>query len=246
MTVKDNISRVYERISLVCSQNNRSPDLITIVAVSKGRSPKQIKEAIAAGITDIGENKVQEAIQKLSDASSSFGKLRTLQRRTLSEVEVQPPAVKWHMVGHLQTNKAKQAVKIFDLIQSVDSVHLAVEIDKQSAKINKIQDILIELKTSPEATKSGIKLVEAKEVIKRIAGFKNINLKGLMTIAPLVDNPQKARPYFRILRELIDEINTTHITPNALHILSMGMSDDFEVAIQEGSTMVRVGRAIFN
>jgi pyridoxal phosphate enzyme (YggS family) len=150
------------------------------------------------------------------------------------------------MVGHLQTNKVKDAVKIFDLIQSVDSLHLAEEIDKQAAKINKIQDILIEVKTSPEATKFGLQLEVVIEVIKGITKLKNLNIKGLMTIAPIVDNPEKARPYFRLLRELGDKINESRITNHESRILSMGMTDDFEVAIEEGANMVRLGRAIFD
>jgi pyridoxal phosphate enzyme (YggS family) len=149
------------------------------------------------------------------------------------------------MVGHLQTNKVKDAVKIFGLIQSVDSLHLAREIDRQAAKINKIQDILIEVKTSPEATKFGLKPDEAVEVMKEIAELKNISIKGLMTIAPIVDNPGKTRPYFRLLRELRDKINELRTPNSELQTLSMGMTDDFEVAIEEGSNMVRVGRAIF-
>jgi pyridoxal phosphate enzyme (YggS family) len=215
--VKDNIAKIKGRI----------PGHITIVAVSKNRAPEEIKEAVEAGITDIGENKVQEALLK-------FPELRTMGY-----------SIRTHMVGHLQTNKAKEAVKIFDLIQSVDSLRLAQEIDKQAAKINKIQDILIEVKTSPEATKSGLKPDEAIEVIKQIAKLKNVKIKGLMTIAPVVDNPEKSRPYFRMLRELRDKINRLRTTPCELRILSMGMTDDFLVAIEEGADMVRLGRAIF-
>lgn len=199
------------------------PGAITIVAVTKGRTVEQIKEVIAAGITDIGENRVQEALIKYNELYAI--------RSTLY-------ATRWHMVGHLQTNKVKEAVKIFDLIQSVDSLYLAQEIDKEAGKVNKIQDILIEIKTSPEAAKFGIKPDEAIGVIKEIAKLKNINLKGLMTIAPIVDNVENTRPYFKMLRELKDKINT-------LHILSMGMTDDFQIAIEEGSNMVRLGRAIF-
>jgi pyridoxal phosphate enzyme (YggS family) len=142
------------------------------------------------------------------------------------------------MVGRLQTNKVKDAVGIFDLIQSVDSFRLAQEIDRQAARINKVQDILLEVKTSPEATKSGIAPEDLPGLIENISQLKGVNIKGLMTIAPLVDNPEKARPYFRQLRELSERFNPRPI-------LSMGMSDDFEVAIEEGSTMVRLGRAIF-
>jgi len=225
--IKENILRVKEQISLLCSRINRDPNSITIVAVGKGRTLEQIKEAIEAGITDIGENRIQEALVKYNQLGTANYKLRT------------------HMVGHLQTNKVKDAVKIFDLIQSVDSAHLAEEIDEQAARIHKIQDVLIEVKTSPEASKSGLKPEETIEVIKKIAGFKNINIKGLMTIAPLVDAPEKARPYFKKLRELRDEIYELRVTSYELRILSMGMTDDFEAAIEEGSNMVRLGRAIF-
>jgi len=228
--IKDNLSKVYQRISSVCSKVNQNPDSVTIVAVSKGRSVEGIREALEAGITDIGENRIQEALLKYNRLMTNDYRLST---------------IKWHMVGHLQTNKVKDAVKIFDLIQSVDSARLAAEIDKQAAKINKIQDILIEIKTSAEATKSGIKPDDATEVIKEIAKFKNINIKGLMTIAPIVASPEETRPYFRKLREIKNSINRQRITNNELTILSMGMTDDFEIAIEEGSTMVRLGRAIF-
>jgi len=235
--IKESILRINAQILRVCSKINRNPEEISIVTVSKGRSPQEIKEVILAGITDIGENRVQEAVAKYNELRPNTYDLRP---------------IKWHMVGRLQANKVKEAVKIFDLIQSVDSLHLAAEIDKQAAKINKIQDILIEIKTSTEATKLGLKPDEAIEVIKEIVRLKNINIKGLMTIAPLVDNPGKARPYFRMLRELQDKINQLSLPGRQagaesfqLKVLSMGMSDDFEAAIEEGSNMVRLGRAIF-
>ncbi|MFH0762604.1 MAG: YggS family pyridoxal phosphate-dependent enzyme [Candidatus Omnitrophota bacterium] len=220
----DNIIKIKGRISSACAKVNRGPASVTIVAVTKNRSIEQVKEAVAAGIADIGENRVQEALIKF---------------RGLSAIEQRPAAIKWHMVGHLQANKVKTAVKIFDLIHSVDSIALAREIDRQAAAINKIQEILVEVKTSPEESKFGIKPDEAVEVIKEISKLKNLNLGGLMTIAPLVDNPEKARPYFRLLRELRDKINS-------LMTLSMGMTDDFEVAIEEGATMIRLGRALFD
>ena len=229
--LKDNALRIKKQIALICSRIRREPSSITIVAVSKGRTVEQIQEVIESGvITDIGENRVQEALIKYKELGTCEpGNLRT---------------IKWHMVGHLQTNKVKDALNLFDLIQSVDSLDLAQEIDKQAAKIHKIQDILIEVKTSPEATKFGLKPDETIEVIKEMAKCKNINIKGLMTVAPLVDNPEKTRPYFKMLRDLSDTIN--QLTNNQLTILSMGMTDDFELAIEEGSDMVRLGRAIFD
>ncbi len=228
--IKDSILKIRERISSSCSKINQDPGKIALIAISKSRSIEQIKEAIEAGIIDIGENRVQEALIKHDKLQTPSSKL---------------PAPKWHMVGHLQTNKAKDAVKIFDLIQSVDSVRLAEEIDKQAAKINKIQDILIEIKTSSEESKFGLKADESIEAITGINKFKNINIKGLMTIAPIVDNPKESRHYFKMLRELRDKINELRVTSYELRVLSMGMTDDFEIAIEEGSNMVRLGRAIF-
>lgn len=218
--IKENIARIKALI----------PSGVTIVAVSKTRTPEQIKEVAEAGINDIGENRVQEALIGYNE---------------LSSIDYGLSAIKWHMVGHLQTNKVKDAVKIFALIQSVDSIYLAQEIDKQAAKINKIQDILIEVKTSPEVTKFGLRPDEAVEVIKELTRFRHLNIKGLMTVAAVVDTPEESRPYFRTLRELRDKINKLSITPHMADILSMGMTDDFEVAIEEGSNMVRLGRAIF-
>jgi pyridoxal phosphate enzyme (YggS family) len=221
---RERILEIKKRISSACLRVNRDPAEITLVAVSKGRGAEEIKQAIEAGITDIGENRVKEAVLK-------FDELRTTNYD-----------LKWHMVGHLQGNKVKDAVKIFDLIHSVDSLRLAVEIDKQAARIKKVQDILIEVKTSPEEAKYGVRPEEAKGVIKEIAPLKNIRLQGLMTIAPVVENPAESRPYFRMLRELLSELRTTNYE---LRTLSMGMTDDFEVAIEEGATMLRLGRAIF-
>lgn len=242
--ISDNIIKIKQRIFSACLRVNRSPDEISIVAVSKGRTVEQIKETVEAGLTNIGENRVQEAINKYNELYAK--------RYTLN-------AIKWHMVGHLQTNKAKEAVNLFDLIQSVDSLYLAKEIDKQAARINKIQDILVEVNISGEPSKFGLKPDAAIEVIKEITQLNNINIKGLMTIAPMVDNSEKTRPYFRKLRELKDQINALSTIPAknlggsvkycggdyGLSTLSMGMTDDFEVAIEEGSNMVRLGRAIF-
>jgi len=237
MMIKDNIAGIKERISKVCSRINKGPGEITVVAVSKGRTLEQIKKVIEAGITDIGENKVQEALLKHKELSAMAEPACPAGRRQAG-VGFHLSAVSWHMVGHLQTNKVKDAVKIFDLIHSLDSLHLASEIDKQAARINKIQDVLVEVNTSDEATKFGIKPEGLPGLVKLVLRLKNIRLLGLMTIAPIADTQEKARPYFRMLSELRDKINE-------LSVLSMGMSDDFEVAIEEGANMLRIGRAIF-
>ena len=149
------------------------------------------------------------------------------------------------MVGHLQSNKARDAVGLFDLIQSVDSLRLAAQIDKEAAKVNKLQEVLIEVKTSPEATKFGFAPEEVVSALKAIAELEHIKVKGLMTIAPMTGNPEESRPYFRLLRELRDKIGDMRSAVLDLQYLSMGMSDDFQVAIEEGSNMIRLGRAIF-
>jgi len=243
--IKDNIQQIRRRIGLACAKVGRNPEEITLVAVTKNRPIEQIEEVIRCGITDIGENKVQEAFLKFKNKANDFIFCRGTACR----------APTLHMIGHLQTNKAKEAVRIFDLIHSVDSPHLAAEINKQAAKINKIQDVLLEIKTSPEATKFGILPEDALEIFKRVGAngrspLRNIKVRGLMTIAPLVDNPEKARLYFKQLRELAEQYLSRGERPFAptsgnRMILSMGMTDDFEVAIEEGATMVRLGRAIF-
>lgn len=224
--IKENIAAVKQSIVAACARSNRGPEEITIVTVTKGRPAVEIKEVIEAGIADIGENRVQEAVLKYNQLTKQRNNESTSQR------------INWHLVGHLQTNKAKEAVKVFDLIHSVDSLRLAREINSQAVRINKIQDILLEIKTSPEETKYGFNPDEGIEAVKEISRLQNIRIKGLMTIAPVVDSQEQARPYFRILRELKDSIGD-------LRILSMGMSDDFAVAIEEGATMIRIGRAIF-
>ncbi|MFA4842761.1 MAG: YggS family pyridoxal phosphate-dependent enzyme [Candidatus Omnitrophota bacterium] len=227
--ISENILYIKGCIARAAKRVKRDAAGITIVAISKGRSTQQIWQAIEAGITDIGENRVQEAVVKYNDL-----------RYAISN-----KPICWHMVGHLQTNKAKEAMKVFDLIQSVDSLHLAQAISKHAKNFGKVQDVLIEVKTSPEATKFGLLPEEALKVIPEIVKLKNLNVKGLMTIAPLVTNSEEARPYFRVLRELRDSIIHLPFAISHLPVLSMGMTDDFEVAIEEGATMVRLGRAIF-
>ena len=227
--ISNNLSELVLRIKSACQRSGREAEEITIVAVSKLANVEEIKEALEAGIINIGENRVQDALLKFDAIRNSQYAIHT----------------RWHMVGHLQTNKVKEAVKVFDLIHSVDSERIAFEIDKQAAKINKIQGILIEVNVAQEKTKFGLNPQEAVGVIKKIAQLKNLKLKGLMAIAPQVFDHEKARPFFRQLRQLRDKLNEVRVTSYELRDLSMGMTDDFEAAIEEGSTIVRIGRAIF-
>jgi hypothetical protein len=227
--IKDNIAKVKERIAQACLRVKRDLSEVKIVVVTKGRDIEITSEPVYFGFSELGENRVQETVLKHRDKRLAMDNMPII----------------WHMIGHLQTNKVRDAVRIFDLIQSVDSLHLLAEINKEAAKINKVQDILLEVKTSLEATKFGLKPEELLLVAKEAVGLKNVRLKGLMTIAPYTADPEEARTYFKKLRELRDDINSLKLTAYSLQ-LSMGMSDDFEVAIEEGSTMVRLGRAIFD
>ncbi|OGX50598.1 MAG: YggS family pyridoxal phosphate enzyme [Omnitrophica WOR_2 bacterium RIFCSPLOWO2_12_FULL_46_30] len=226
--IKQNLSGIKTRIVSACVKTGRNPQEITLVAVSKGRSVDSLREVVEAGISNIGENKVQEALHKYNMLSG-----------------VIKDGLKWHMVGHLQTNKAKEAVKLFDLIQSVDSLRLAAEINRQSEKVKKIQDILVEVNISADASRFGVKPEQAEEVIKEMSEFKNLNIKGLMGISPVVDDPEKTRPYFRMLKDLQAKICGLRVAGCGLRVLSMGMSSDFEIAIEEGSNMLRLGRIVF-
>jgi len=192
---------------------------------SKTKPAFVVREAIQEGANLFGENYIQEAIDKISN---------------LSEMPVS-----WHFIGHLQSNKAKFAVKIFDLIHSVDSVKLAKELDKQARKIDKIQKILVQVNISMEETKSGISEEEAEELVKSISRLENISIKGLMTIPPYYNEPELVKPYFKALKKISEKIDALDLKNVSMEELSMGMTGDFEPAIAEGSTFVRIGTAIF-
>ena len=214
--IKENVKKVRQRVQEACARIKIDSAKITILCVAKGRSVQEIAEVVSLGINNIGENRVQEAVEKYKLV----------------------PGAHWQMVGHLQSNKIKDALEIFELIHSVDTVNLAREINKQALKINKIQDILLEVKTSPEVRKFGFKPEALDEVCGEILKFENVKIKGLMTIAPWVDEANEARPYFSKLRQLRDRLNPEWL-------LSMGMSGDFEAAIEEGADIIRLGRIIF-
>jgi len=216
MTIEQNIQNLQQRIARACEKAGRSPNEVTLVAVTKTVDASAIEAAFKAGITHFGESRVQEAKPKIEQ-------LRNLK-----------PGVTWHMVGHLQTNKAKTAAEIFDIIHSIDSLKLAETLNDSSPKR---LPILVQVNVAAEATKSGLPLSEVDEAIKQIGRLPNLEIQGLMTIAPWVENTEEVRPVFRHLRQLRDALGLKH--------LSMGMSDDFEVAIEEGATLVRIGRAVF-
>jgi pyridoxal phosphate enzyme (YggS family) len=224
MSIAESIKHVQDRIAAAAKRAGRDPSTIKLIAVTKTVDIERIREAVAAGAQILGENRVQEAREKIEQ----LGALAS-----------------WHLIGHLQTNKAKYAVKLFDMIHSVDTLELAQEIDKQAAKMGKVQDVLIEVSIAGEEAKAGVAMEGVAALVRNASKFRNISIKGLMTIPPFLDDPEEVRPYFRTLRELSTDIAKENIPGVSMKELSMGMSGDFEVAIEEGATMVRVGAAIF-
>ncbi|HSY50533.1 MAG TPA: YggS family pyridoxal phosphate-dependent enzyme [Thermoanaerobaculia bacterium] len=215
VSIRDNIASVEERIASACARAGRACAEVTLVAVSKTFPAEFVEEAIAAGITEVGENRVQEAREK-----------KPLVRGT----------ARWHLIGHLQTNKAKDAVKLFDVIQAVDSIELAQKLAHAADGHGKRQDVMLQVNIGDELQKSGIARADVESVARQAAALAPLRLLGLMAIPP-IGIPDASRPYFRELRSMRDALGLEH--------LSMGMSEDFEAAIEEGSTIVRVGRAIF-
>lgn len=222
--IKENLRRVEDNIQAACKRAGRSREEVTLIAVSKTKPVSCIEEVMQEGIIEFGENKVQELTEKY---------------------EVLPKDLNWHLIGHLQRNKAKYIVDKAKLIHSVDSIRLAEVIDKEAAKRNIVCDILVEINIAKEDTKDGIFAENAYSFLLEISKFKNIRVKGLMTIAPFVDNPEKNREHFRNLRQLIIDIKLKNIDNVSMDVLSMGMTGDYEVAIEEGATMIRVGTGIF-
>ena len=223
--IESRLKMVTDQMRTAAARSGRDPDSVRLVAVSKTVSADRVLAAIEAGVTDLGENYVQEAQAKINALSDE--------------------KVSWHFIGHLQTNKAKYVVKLFDLIHSVDSVKLARELNKRSANLGKVQKVLVQVNISGERTKSGIETDLAMELVGQIARLENLAICGLMTMPPFFDAPEKVRPYFRALRKLQDQIRNEHFANVRMTELSMGMSGDFEAAIEEGATLVRIGTAIF-
>ncbi len=227
--IKDNLAVVEEHIASVCQGLGRDPREIILVGATKYAEAPQMQEALKAGLKHIGENRVQDAQRKFPE----------LERWGVKAVR--------HMIGHLQTNKVKQAVELFDLIQSVDSIKLAGEIEKQAARLNKDVEIFIEVNTSGEEQKFGVMPDEVPALIQDINHCPHIRLQGLMTMAPLTDEKGIIRRCFRDLRELSDAVEEDFADHERIEMkyLSMGMSADYEIALEEGANMLRIGRAIF-
>ena len=225
MTVKDNLNDILARIERTARRAGRNPADISLVAVTKTQPIERLQQVVAAGGAHVGENYIQEAREKIDQ---------------LAHLPVQ-----WHLIGHLQTNKAKYAVRMFDLIHTVDSLKLAVELDRQAARAGKRQAVLVQVNISGEDTKSGIPTDQAAGLVQEIKGLPHLMAKGLMTIPPYFDAPERSRPIFAALKGLLRQIRDDLSMDNHFKELSMGMTGDFEVAIEEGATFVRVGTALF-
>lgn len=222
--VTDNYKYIKQQVIETAQKCGRNPDDITLIAVSKTKPLSDIEELIRIGVSDFGENKVQELCDKYENVS-------------------QP--VQFHLIGHLQTNKVKYVVEKACLIHSVDSLKLAKEIQKEAAKKQVVSQILIEVNVAEEQSKFGFHINEVIPFIEEISSFPNIHVNGLMTIAPFVENPEENRDYFKTLKQLSLDIISKNIDNIDMNVLSMGMTNDYKVAIEEGATMVRVGTAIF-
>ena len=224
MTIADNIAAIESKVSAACVRAGRNRADITLVAVTKTRTPTEMDEAIKAGITQVGENRVQEALSKKP--------LVTL-------------TAKWHLVGSLQTNKAKRALELFDVIQSIDSHNLAIELQRRCEQMDKHLNCFIEVNTSGEASKHGVRPDAVPDLVAEVLKLDRLQLEGLMTIGPglAIEDPEASRPCFGVLRTLVEDCRQRFGVP--LPHLSMGMSSDFEVGIEEGATIVRIGTAIF-
>lgn len=225
----NNLKEVQEEIRKACEKAGRNPEEVTLIAVSKTKPNEALEEVYATGMREFGENYVQELV----------GKIETL-----------PKDIRWHMIGHLQRNKVKYLIGKVCMIHSVDSLRLAEEISKESVKKNVTTDILIEVNVAEEENKFGFKVEEVEGFLREAVNLPNINIRGFMTSAPYVSDPEENRQYFRILRELLVDINAKNIdngNKDVLHLdsLSMGMTNDYRVAVEEGATFVRVGTAIF-
>ncbi|WHH59551.1 YggS family pyridoxal phosphate-dependent enzyme [Petroclostridium sp. X23] len=223
--LEKNICNITENISDAAQRSGRKPEDIILVAVTKTVDADMINRAVASGITNIGENKVQEILNKYD--------------------KIQYEHVKWHLIGHLQTNKVKYIINKVHMIHSVDSIKLAEEINKRAAKIGRTMDILVQVNVSGEESKYGIDVESCGHLIEQLSQLSNIRVKGLMTIAPLTESPEEVRVFFRKLRQLSIDINKKNYDNINMEYLSMGMTGDYEIAIEEGANIVRIGTAIF-
>ncbi len=225
MSIKENIDRILERIAFACERSGRNTEDITLIAVSKTVDADRAREAVESGLLNLGENRVQELVDKYEKLSDTL--------------------VKWHMIGHLQKNKVKYIIDKAELIHSVESIELADEINKRAAKNNLKANVLVELNIGEEDSKFGISEENAYDFVKSLEQFENINVLGLMTVAPFAEDPEEIRWVFKKMKVIFDNLSNMNIKNSNMKYLSMGMTNDFEIAIEEGANIIRIGTAIF-
>jgi pyridoxal phosphate enzyme (YggS family) len=236
--LSDNLKRVRERIASACDRRGRRVEDVRLVAVTKTVEVDVIRAVMEMGITDLGESRVQELVKRAGMIDEHLSRKRVMN-------EPAPAEPRWHMVGHLQRNKVRAVLPWVDMIHSLDTLRLAEEISAEAARQGRTVPLLIEVNVSGEKTKYGIAVGAVPHFIANISNLPGISIVGLMTMAPLSENPEDARPYFARLREVFEDVRAEGLAGKAFRELSMGMSNDFEVAIEEGATMVRVGTALF-
>lgn len=249
-TLEERYRSVRERINEAASRAGRTPDEIILVAVTKYAEPEDIRGLMELGHADFGENRVQQLVQRAAMAQEWLDRVRVLGRASDEPAPVHPglqpdQQVRWHMIGHLQRNKARKVVDCVRLIQSVDSLRLAEELQSILRKSDHRIDVLLQVNIAGEDSKQGCLTPAVPAMVEQIESMYNLRLRGLMTMAPYSDDPEDARPHFARCRELFEEIRTSGVGDGAFNLLSMGMSGDFEVAVEEGANIVRVGSAIF-
>lgn len=224
-SIETAVARIRETMAGAALRSGRDPAGVRLVAVTKQVDDERIIEALEAGVRIIGENYAQEAQRKYA----------ILRDR----------GMEWHFIGHLQRNKAKYTVRFMDMIHSVDRIEVAQEIDRRAEGVGRVMNVLVEVNLAGEQSKSGVTGADAPDLVRRLSVLKNLSVRGLMTMPPWSADPEEARPFFRALRELRDRIDDEGIPGVSMRELSMGMSDDYAVAVEEGATLVRIGRAIF-
>ncbi len=229
MGLRENLASIQQRIAATCQRAGRERSEITLIAVSKTVPADRLREAIQCGVRVFGENRVQEAAAKIAELGTEPG-----------AIEIQ-----WHLIGHLQSNKVRRAIELFDAIHSIDNLKLAERANSIASELGKRMPVFIEVNLGDEPLKTGAAPGEVQGLIEQIGKLESLELKGLMAVPPFPDDAEAARPFFRALRELRDQARASGLAGESFNELSMGMSNDFEVAIEEGATLVRIGTAIF-
>lgn len=243
--LKDAYRKVTERIAAAAARVNRSPDEVVLVAVTKYATVDQIQKLLELGQMDLGESKVQHLQQRVAQIDEFLSRKKTLAGAAPKSKQLMPEQVRWHMIGHLQRNKVKQVVPLVSLIHSVDSLRLAEELHNYAARQDLTIDILLQVNTSGEPSKAGVAAPAAIHLAEQIDSMVHLRLRGVMTMAPYSENPEDARPTFARTAEIFHDIRKEKIGGPTCNVLSMGMSGDFEVAIEEGANVVRIGSALF-